>query len=189
MDAIIAKRISYLAEVYQLLPNKHIGGRRLRSTEHALHIIIEKIYSAWNTGKGQVASLLLLDVSGAFDNVSHQRLLHNLRKRRIDEKIVNWIRSFLKARKTSITIDGYKSIQYEISTGIPQGSPLFPILYLFYNADLIDNCNKGDTAATGYIDDAAILAVGDTTEETCNKLKGALQTVEQWAKTHARLER
>ncbi|KAJ3552812.1 hypothetical protein NPX13_g11028 [Xylaria arbuscula] len=185
MDAIIAKRISYLAEVYQLLPSTHIGGRRLRSTEQALHIIIERIYSAWNTGKGQVASLLLLDVSGAFDNVSHQRLLHNLRKRRIDEKIVNWIRSFLKARKTSIAIDGYKSVQYEISTGIPQGSPLSPILYLFYNADLIDDCNKGDTSATGYIDDAAILAVGDTTEETCNKLRGALQTAEQWAKTHA----
>jgi hypothetical protein len=39
--------------------------------------------------------LLLLDVSGAFDNVSHERLLHNLRTRRVDEKLVLWIASFL----------------------------------------------------------------------------------------------
>ncbi|KAJ3560528.1 hypothetical protein NPX13_g9271 [Xylaria arbuscula] len=174
MDVIIAKRISYMAETYQLLPNTHMGGRRLRSTEQALHIIVEKIYKAWNTGKGKVASLLLLDVSGAFDNVSHQRLLHNLRKRRIDERVVQWIESFLKERKTNILVDGYKSTQYEISTGIPQGSPLSPI----------DKRNE-DTSATGYIDDAAILAIGDTTEETCNKLKRALESAGQWATTHA----
>lgn len=119
MDAIIAKRLSYLAETYSLLPRTHIGGRKLKSVEHALHIIMETIYEAWNTGKGKVASLLLLDVSGAFDNVSHQRLLHNLRKRKIDEKMVRWIESFLKDRHTNILIDGHKSKRYFISTGIP----------------------------------------------------------------------
>lgn len=88
MDAIIARRLSYLVEVHNILSNTHIGGRKLRSTEHALHLVIERIYKAWNTGRGQVASLMLLDVSGAFNNVSHERLLHNLRTRRVDEKLV-----------------------------------------------------------------------------------------------------
>jgi hypothetical protein len=44
---------------------------------------------------GQVASLLLLEVSDAFDNVSHARLLHGLRKIRVDEKTIEWIASFL----------------------------------------------------------------------------------------------
>jgi exonuclease III len=95
MDAIMADRLSYVAETHYLLPSTHMGGRKLRSTEHAIHHIIDKIYEAWNRGRGQVASLLLLGVSGAFDNVSHKRLLHNLRKRRIDEKTVRWIASFL----------------------------------------------------------------------------------------------
>jgi len=77
MDAVLARRLSYLVEAYNVLPNTHIGGRKLRSTEYALHLIIERIYKAWNTGRGRVASLLLLDVSGAFDNVSHERLLHD----------------------------------------------------------------------------------------------------------------
>ena len=82
LESIIAKRISYLAETFGLLPKTHIGGRRITSTEHAVHLILEKIYSAWGS-KALIASMLSLDVAGAFDNVSHARLLHNLRKRRI----------------------------------------------------------------------------------------------------------
>jgi hypothetical protein len=186
MDAILARRLSYLVEAHHVLPDTHIGGRKLRSTEHALHLIIEKIYKAWNTGRGRVASLLLLDVSGAFDNVSHERLLHNLRTRRVDEKLVLWITSFLSDRRTRITMDGFTSEEHTISTGIPQGSPLSPILYIFYNAGLIETCELDfDTTATGYIDDAAILACGDTTAETCAKPKVALEKVQSWATTHA----
>jgi hypothetical protein len=87
MDAIIAKRMEYMAEVHQFLPNMHMGGRRQRSTEHALHTTVNRIYRTWNSGQ-KAASALLLDVSGAFDNVSHARLLHNLKKRRINEKTV-----------------------------------------------------------------------------------------------------
>jgi len=158
IDAIIARRLSYLVETHQLLPQTHIGGRKARSTEHAIHVITEKIYEAWNKPSGQAASLLLLDVSGAFDNVSHERFLHNLRKRRVDEKTVKWIASFLTNRRTNIIVDRYKSKEYKTATGIPQGSPLSPILYLFYNADLIETCNRQpNTTATGYIDDVAIL--------------------------------
>ncbi|OHW95426.1 reverse transcriptase [Colletotrichum incanum] len=186
MDAIIAKRLSYLAEAHRLLPESHMGGRKQRSTEHALHRIVDQIYDAWGSGKGKVASLLLLDVSGAFDNVSHRRLLHNLRKRRIDEATVRWIASFLESRETEIHVDGFRSEVHRINTGIPQGSPLSPILYLFYNADLLDSCNEAEgTTATGFIDDVAILAVGDNTEDTCQKLQEALRKAEGWAFTHA----
>ncbi|OHW97034.1 reverse transcriptase [Colletotrichum incanum] len=184
MDATIATRLSYLAETHGLLPDSHMSGRKQRSTEHALHRIVDQIYEAW--GSGKVASLLLLDVSGAFDNVSHRRLLHNLRKRRIDEATVRWIASFLRSRETEIQVDGLRSETYRINTGIPQGSPLSPILHLFYNADLLDRCNEAeDTTATGFIDDVAILAVGNSTEETCRKLQEALRKAETWALTHA----
>ena len=158
MDAIIAKRISYVTEAHQLLPKTHIGGRKARSTDHAIYIILEKIYKTWNMPEETVASLLLLDVSGAFDNVSHARLLHNLCKRRIDERTVGWIASFLTGKSTNINFDRYKSETYKTATGIPQGSPLSPILYLYYNADLIETCSRQqNTIATGYIDDIAIL--------------------------------
>jgi hypothetical protein len=93
MEAIIANRLSYLADVHRLLPSQHTGARKLTSTEHAMHLLLQRIHQAWSEGK--VASLLLLDVSGAYDNVSPERLLHNLRKRGVDRRITAWIASFL----------------------------------------------------------------------------------------------
>jgi hypothetical protein len=61
---------------------------------------------------------------------SESRLLHNLRKRRIDERTVKWIASFLANRTTVISFDSFESDVYRTATGIPQGSPLSPILYL-----------------------------------------------------------
>lgn len=46
MDAIIVYRLSYVAETCNLLPSTYVGGRKLRSTEHAVHHIIDKIYEA-----------------------------------------------------------------------------------------------------------------------------------------------
>ncbi|OHW95285.1 reverse transcriptase-like protein [Colletotrichum incanum] len=180
MDAIITERLNYMAETHQLLPEKHMGGRRQRSTEHAMHLIIDKIYEAWNRGQGEVASLLLLDVSGAFGNASHRRLLHKLRKRRVDEKIIRWTTSFLGNRQTQIHADGYQSEPYTLTTGIPQGSPLSPILYPFYNADLPERCSQDqETLATGFIDD------GRHNRRNLPQTPRALEEAESWATTQA----
>ena len=81
LEAIVANRLAYLADVHGLLPSRHTGGRKLASTEHAMHFLLQQIHQAWSEGK--VASLMLLNLSGAYDNVSHERLLYNLRKRRV----------------------------------------------------------------------------------------------------------
>jgi hypothetical protein len=89
----MANRLAYLADTHGFLPTRHTGGRKLASTEHAMHVLLQRIHWAWSEGK--VASLLLLDVSGACDNVCKERLPHNLRKRRVNESIVDWVASFL----------------------------------------------------------------------------------------------
>jgi ribonuclease HI len=182
MESIIANRLAYLADTHQLLPSRHTGGRKLTSTEHAMHFLIQQIHKAWAEGK--VASLLLLDVTGAYDNVSAERLLHNLRKRRVDQKIINWVASFLSSRSTTLKLQEYTAPSVPIQTGIPQGSPVSPILYLFYNADLIEACKTQETEAVGYIDDASILAVGPNAQTNCKTLKNIHRKAEQWARTH-----
>lgn len=127
-----------------------------------------------------MASLLLLDVSGAFDDVSYKRLLYNLRKRKVDKDTVRWIASFLSDRHAHIMVDGFKSKDYAINTGISYGLSLSPMLYLFYNADLIEQCNEQtDAMLTGYIDDVAILAWEKTTERMCEILGTVLKKAQQ----------
>lgn len=182
LDTILARRIQEYAERHSLLPQTHTGGRKQSSCEHGIHLLMEKIHTSWR--KNKVASLLLLDVSGAFDNVSHERLLHNMRKRKLPMEIINWIASYLTDRVTCIKLFEGISETFDIATGIPQGSPLSPILYLFYNADLIE-LGRSSELVTGYIDDTSFLVEGSTTESTTRRLEVLHCKADEWARQHA----
>jgi hypothetical protein len=83
----MATRLSYLTEKEDILPPNHIGGRKGLSCEVALHTLTTAIHKAWEEGKS--TTLLSLDISGAFDNVSRPRLIHNLRQRKLGGKWSN----------------------------------------------------------------------------------------------------
>ncbi|EED22644.1 reverse transcriptase, putative [Talaromyces stipitatus ATCC 10500] len=136
LESVLARRLSYLVEQYNLLLKQHIGGRRGRSCELAIHLLLEETHSAWREGS-RVASGLALDAAGAFDNVNYIRLIHDLRKRQVLDDLIGWIESFLSNCRTSITLLEGNMGEFLVNTGIPQGSPLSLILFLFFNADLI----------------------------------------------------
>ena len=87
MEVVLAASISYMATTHNLLLKMHFGGRHGSCVETAIHHLLEKSYAAWNENK--VASLLMMDVSVAYPYNSHQCLLNNLRKNRIDIKVVD----------------------------------------------------------------------------------------------------
>jgi hypothetical protein len=93
--------------------------------------------------------------------------------------LVRWIDSFISDRSCTLKLQEYTAPSVPIQTGIPQGSPLPPILYLFYNADLIEACKTDNTEAVGYIDDASILAVGPTVQHNCKTFKAIYQKAEK----------
>lgn len=133
MESIIATRLSFATETHNLLPRSHFGGRRGTSSEHALHFIMERIHSAWAAKK--VATLLLLDATGVFDNVSHPRLFHNLRKRCIGGFTLDWIASFLSDRYTTLKLVDHTTGKIKTVIGLPQGSPshqfcIFSIMWI-----------------------------------------------------------
>ncbi|EED15976.1 reverse transcriptase, putative [Talaromyces stipitatus ATCC 10500] len=105
LESVLARRLSYLVEQYDLLPKQHIGGCRGHSCELAIHLLLEETYIVWRESS-RVASGLALDAAGAFDNVNHIRLIHDLRKRRVPDDLIGWIESFLSNRRTSITLLG-----------------------------------------------------------------------------------
>lgn len=168
-ESLIAEIITYLAEIFNLLPDTQMGARR---GKYALEILTEQVHSVWGQGRDKVAILLSMDVPGAFDSVSHQRLIHDLRKRKIPEWIPKWVESLLLDRKTTLAIHRQVTNMSEVRTGIPQGS-ISPILYLFYDADSLDICERPGmrTSGLGFVDDVNILAYGTSTEENCKTLE------------------
>ena len=65
-----------------------MGARKERSVETALELITNTVYIVWSIGGANIASLLLLDVTRAFDNVLYERLLYNLKVKGILIRIV-----------------------------------------------------------------------------------------------------
>ena len=68
----------------------------------------------------------------------------------------------------------YTTPRTQIAIGIPQGSPLSPILYLFYNSDLINRCldrTDLDIVTTGFVDDIGLLIVGNSTKDNYSALR------------------
>ena len=77
VEKVVAKRIREAAEAQNLLPlpPQQMGAREGRSTGTALELLTSMVRTIWREQKGQVASLLSLDISGAFDTVVHERLV------------------------------------------------------------------------------------------------------------------
>lgn len=83
---------------------------------------------------------MLFDVQGAFHGVHASVLCRRLRERHVPNEIVLWIQSFCSNRKASVVVGDCESPVQEIQhAGIPQGSPLSPLLYVSYNADLVQS--------------------------------------------------
>ena len=182
LESIMAETISYLTENHELLPANHFGGRSCRSMEDAMMLLMENIYEIW--GKDEVFSAVFMDVAGAFNNVHHQRLIHNLRKRRIPPKITRWIESFLQGRSIRISFNGTQSISFPTSAGVPQGSSLSSILYIYYNDDLLDIPCSPNHLALGFIDDIGYGIRGLTSEGNTARLEELLTKAEEWRRKH-----
>ncbi|KAI9039454.1 reverse transcriptase [Aspergillus affinis] len=184
LEAAIATRIAYALEEYSLLPRGHLGGRKGISVDHLIQLLMDAIFDGW--GRGQKVSMLLLDVAGAFDNVSHTRLLHSLKMARLGH-FAGWLESFLSDRQTRLQLPGYLSGIISIPTGIPQGSPISPILFLLFNTPLIRALKintvesmriqlplSGRTLAFGWIDDTCTIALSGSYAANQRLLEWAL---------------
>lgn len=107
LEAVVAKRISYIGEAYRLLPENRFGGRPKRSAEPALNLLVEKIYEARR--RRRVLSLVSFDVQGAFNGVHPSVLAVRLRESKIPTSLMAWIESFCSGRKASVVVGDYES--------------------------------------------------------------------------------
>lgn len=179
LEAVIAERLSYSVETFGLLPGNHFGARKRRSTEQALLLLQEQIYKAWRARK--VLSLVSFDVKGAYNGVFKDRLLQRLRARGIPDAVVRWIDAFCSRRTATIAVNGFTSERQELpQAGLPQGSPLSPILFLFFNADLVQQKIDANGGSIAFVDDYTAWVTGPSAEANRAGIQAIIDRALDW---------
>ena len=135
-----------------LYPVLQSSYRKNHSTETALLKVRNDILL--NMNRQQVTLLVLLDFSSAFDTVSHEILLHRLHEKLgVKDTALKWFKSYLSGRTQRMIIDGKVSGKFPLSSGVPQGSCLGPLLFNIYVSSLIDVIDRHLPNAHSYADD------------------------------------
>ena len=138
--------------------------------------------------------LILLDLSAAFDTVSHSILLDRMFSRfGINEQALEWFKSYLNGRSFSVCVEGGTSTNRSFQCGVPQGSILGPrpILFLIYTSPIDDILRKHGIDFHLYADDTQLYITFGTSsnslqemEQTKRKVEASVYDIDNWMTTN-----
>ena len=114
-----------------MLTDCQYGFRKKRSTVLQMIVFLKEVYELYDSQSIKNLSILYLDFSKAFDKVPHNRLLQKLYDIGIQGKILDLIKDYLTARTQFVKIKESSSSPLNVTSGVPQGSILGPLLSLY----------------------------------------------------------
>ena len=173
-EHIVASNVVKHLDVNQILYDLQHGFRSKRSCETQLTMLIEEIHR--NLKEGKQTDIILLDFSKAFDKVNHAKLILKLHNYGIRGRTLSWISAFLNGRSQTVVLEGDCSEEVPVTSGVPQGSVLGPILFLIYINDLPDKVKSQERLFAD--DTAAYLAISKLADS--EQLQADLDILQEW---------
>ena len=175
LEAIILNRLhKHELEHKQLIPEQ-FGFRSKHWTVQQLARLTDSVSLNFNINKSTCA--LFLDMEKAFDTVWHEGLITKLKNCNIDQYLIKIINSYLKNRTFVVGINNNVSTEKSVAAGVPQGSVLGPVLFLYYVND-IPKSTKVQIAI--FADDTALFALSWHKKQAIKELQTYVHELEQY---------
>jgi len=161
----------------KLLSTKQYGFIKNRSTSLQLLQIMDKWTEYLESG-GQV-DVMYSDFEKAFDKIPHKRLISKLISYGFNSTLINWIQDFLQSRKFRVRVNSSFSLWDAVTSGIPQGSVLGPLLFIIYINDLVECC-ESNCEIYLFADDAKLFRHIVSPNDHCLLQKG-IDALQHWS--------
>jgi len=148
------------------------GCRKRRSCVDAVAILMNRTQKAWSERK--VAGALFMDVKSAFNNVNKALLGNRMEELGLEADLIRRTMSFMSDRRVKLVLDGEVGESNAVDTGVPQGSPVAPILFVTY-LGIFDAVEKAAPGISGlsFVDDIGWWVKGRNDGEVVEKLSGS----------------
>ena len=176
IEKIVHKQLVTFLEENKLIYRHQFGFRSHMSTEQAATLFLDSI--RLNVDKGNLVGACFIDLSKAFDTISHSKLLAKLPKYGIHDRELDWFTDYLFGRKAIVQFDQTQSDDFVMCSGVPQGSILGPLLFLIIFNDLTDVIKHSKVIK--YADDTVLYVSAKSATEISNKLTDDLTTLSKW---------
>ena len=171
----------HLSNFHQL-SNSQWGFRSGRSTVTALLSVTHDWFSALECGKEVCA--VFFDYRKAFDSVPHQPLLKKLESLHFSEGILRWVTDYLTNRHQYVVVNCQSSQPAPVTSGVPQGSVLGPLLFLIYIVDLT-NISLSDGASIAlYADDVLLFRIINSPDDFI-AVQEDIDKINEWSVTNS----
>ena len=131
--------MGYLEQNNGLYSGQH-AYRKWHSTTTCLVEITEIIHKQLE--QSGLIGIASMDLSKAFDSVSHNLLLRKLEKKGFGGRSLKWLQTYLTNRTQEVRFNEQTSEKTQVMAGVPQGSVLGPILFIALTSDLVDHLDE-----------------------------------------------
>ena len=175
-ERLIKNEIVLHLTINQLYNETQHGFRKFRSTQTALIEYYESILHQLECNNA--VDSIYLDFSKAFDKCDHGIILDKLSALGISGKLNKWIDDFLRNRKQIVVVEGCKSDPVQVTSGVPQGSVLGPLLFLCLLYDISEGIDT--SILTSYADDTKVWR-GISSAQDMQGLQNDLNSIYNWA--------
>ena len=176
LERLIHKQLAGYFDGHNLLCKSQSGFRRMHSTETAVTYFADEILM--NMDKGLVTGSVFIDLAKAFDTVDHDIFLSKLEYYGVCDESLPWFKNYFTGRKQFVHIDSQSSEELAITSGVPQGSILGPLLFIVYINDL-PRCVR-HCSVNMYADDTVLYLAGPTVDNLIYYINEDLQCLSEW---------